>query len=129
MSGYLLKSHTLLQALKNGKTYTLIEKTCPYGYYIAESIEFTVSSNKETQKVVMKDAPILTNIQVLKVDAETKEVITAKFKFGIYSDPECTNLIKEVKSDKKTGTALFEDIRYSTVYIKETKAPSRICFI
>lgn len=74
----------------------------------------------------MKDAPILTDVQVMKLDKETNEVIKAKFKFGIYSDPECKNLVKEVKSDKELGTALFEDLRFNTFYIKETKSPSRI---
>jgi len=110
--------------LKEGETYTLTETTCPYGYQVAESITFTVSGDKAIQKVEMKDAPILTNIQVLKLDKETNEVIKSNFKFGIYSDPECTNLIKEVQSDKNSGTALFADLRYGEYYIKETKAPS-----
>ena len=117
------KEEHIVNGLEEGKTYTLTEITCPYGYKQAESIKFEVTSDKQTQKVVMKDAPILKNIKIKKVDYETKEVIKDTFKFGIYSDENCTNLIKEVKSNKDEGIALFENLRYGTYYIKETKAP------
>ncbi len=72
----------------------------------------------------MKDMPILKNVKVVKVDSETKETIKDKFIFGIYEDSECTKLIKEVKNlTKENGTALFEELRYGTYYIKEIKAP------
>lgn len=74
----------------------------------------------------MKDMPILTDVRLIKIDKDTKEVIKSDFSFGIYEDEECTKLIKEVRSDKKLGTVLFEDLRYSTVYIKELSAPKRI---
>jgi LPXTG-motif cell wall-anchored protein len=71
----------------------------------------------------MKDMPILKNVKVEKIDSETKETIYDKFVFGIYEDPECTKLIKQVESDEDTGTALFEELRYGTYYIKEIRAP------
>ena len=110
--------------LEEGKTYTLKETTAPYGYEITEEIEFTVTTDKETQKVEMKDMPILKNVKVIKVDSETKEIIKDRFTFAIYEDQECTKLIKEVQSNKEDGTAIFEDLRYGTYYIKETKAPT-----
>ena len=110
--------------LEEGKTYTLKETTAPYGYEITEEIEFTVTTDKETQKVEMKDMPILKNVRVIKVDSETKEIIKDRFTFAIYEDQECTKLIKEVQSNKEDGTAIFEDLRYGTYYIKETKAPT-----
>lgn len=113
-----------VKGLEEGKTYTLKETTAPYGYEITEEIEFTVTTDKETQKIEMKDMPILKNIKVIKVDSETKETIKDKFTFAIYEDPECTKLIKEVQSNKEDGTAIFEDLRYGTYYIKETKAPT-----
>ena len=64
----------------------------------------------------MKDMPILTNVKLVKIDKDTKEVIKSNFKFGLYEDEECTKLIKEFTSDKETGTILFEDMRYSTTY-------------
>ena len=117
------KEHHQVKGLEEGKTYILKETTAPYGYEITEEIKFVVTTDKETQKVEMKDMPILKNVKVIKVDSETKETIKDKFTFAIYEDPECTKLIKEVKSNKEDGTALFEDLRYGTYYIKETKAP------
>lgn len=113
-----------VKGLEEGKTYILREKTAPYGYEITEEIKFVVTTDKTTQKIEMKDMPILKNVRVIKVDSETKEVIKDKFTFAIYEDPECTKLIKEVKSNKEDGTALFEELRYGTYYIKEIKAPT-----
>ena len=113
-----------VKGLEEGKTYILKETIAPYGYEITEEIEFTVTTDKDTQKIEMKDMPILKNVKVIKVDSETKETIKDKFTFAIYEDLECTKLIKEVQSNKKDGTAIFEDLRYGTYYIKETKAPT-----
>lgn len=112
-----------VKGLEEGKTYILKETNAPYGYEITEEIKFTVTTDKETQKIEMKDMPILKNVKVIKIDTETKEVIKDKFIFAIYEDPECTKLIKEVKSNSEDGTALIEELRYGTYYIKEIKAP------
>lgn len=110
--------------LEEGKTYTLTETTCPYGYEAAESIKFTVTTDKETQLIEMKDMPILKSVQVEKIDKDTGEHIKSnKFTFGIFEDEECTKLIKEAGANEFEGTALFEDLRYGTFYIKELKAP------
>ncbi len=109
--------------LEENKNYKLIEKTAPYGYEITEEISFTVTEDKETQKIEMKDMPILTNIKVVKIDSQTKEMVKEKFTFGIYEDEECTKLIKEVKSNKEDGFVTFEDLRYGTSYVKELNAP------
>lgn len=52
-----------VKGLEEGKTYTLTEITCPNGYEKAESIEFTVTTDKENQKIEMKDKPIIPVIQ------------------------------------------------------------------
>ena len=110
--------------LEEGKTYVLTETTCPYGYEIAESITFTVTTDKETQLIEMKDMPILKSVQVEKIDKDTGEHIKSnKFTFGIFEDEECTKLIKEACANEFEGTALFENLRYGTFYIKELKAP------
>ena len=57
------------------------------------------------------------------IDTLVEEVIKDNFKFGIYEDAECTKLIKEVKSNKEDGTVTFEDLRFGTYYIKESKQP------
>ena len=112
-----------VKGLEEGKTYILKETIAPYGYEITEEIKFTVTTDKVTQKIEMKDMPILKNVKVVKIDTETKEIIKDKFIFAIYEDSECTKLIKEVKSNTEDGTALFEDLRYGIYYIKEIKAP------
>lgn len=47
-----------VKGLEENKTYFLEELTAPYGYEMTERIEFKVSTDKETQKIVMKDKPI-----------------------------------------------------------------------
>ena len=118
------KEPHIVTGLEENKTYILKETTAPYGYELTEKIEFTVTNNKETQKIEMKDMPILKDIRVVKVDSKTKEIIKEKFTFGIYEDNECTKLIKKIKANKEDGFVTFEDLRYGTFYIKEIKAPN-----
>ena len=47
-----------VSGLEEGKMYTLIETTAPDGYLKAESIQFTVSTEKKNETVVMKDGQI-----------------------------------------------------------------------
>ena len=117
------KEPHIVTGLEENKTYILKETTAPYGYELTEEIEFTVTTDKETQLIEMKDMPILKDIRVIKVDNKTNEVIKDNFTFGIYEDAECTKLIKEIKSNKDDGCVTFEDLRYGTYYIKEIKAP------
>lgn len=107
--------------LTEGKEYTMKEITAPYGYEIAEEIDFVAGDGK---KIIMKDMPILKSVRVEKLDKTTKEHIKSnKFIFGIYEDKDCTKLIKEAGANEYEGTALFEGLRYGTYYIKEIKAP------
>lgn len=113
--------------LEEGKNYVLTEITCPYGYEVAENITFTVTTDKETQLIEMKDMPILKSVQVEKIDKDTGEHIKSnKFTFGIFEDEECTKLIKEAGANEFEGTALFEDLRYNTYYIKELRSSFRL---
>ena len=115
-----------VSGLEEGKKYTLTEITCPYGFEQAESIEFEVSLDKETQKIEMKDMPILKDIRVIKADSNTKEVIkNAKFTFGLYTDKECTKLIMQMDANKEDGTVTFEGLRYGAYYLKELSAPKK----
>ena len=118
------KEPHIVTGLEENKTYILKEITAPYGYELTEDIEFTVTNEKETQRIEMKDMPILKDIKVVKVDSQTKEIIKEKFTFGIYEDNECTKLIKKIKANKEDGFVTFEDLRYGTFYIKEIKAPN-----
>ena len=117
------KESHIVKGLEEDKKYKLVEITAPYGYEITEEIEFIVSKDKETQKIEMKDKPILKDIKLIKIDQETKENIKEKFTFGIYEDKECTKLIKEIKSNKDDGFIIFNELRYGKYFIKEIKAP------
>lgn len=112
-----------VSGLEEGKKYFLEEKSSPYGYEIASKQEFIVELNKETQIIEMKDMPILTNIRLIKIDEETKEIIKDKFKFALYEDKECTKLIKEYTSNSKEGFVEFNDLRYGIYFCKELSAP------
>lgn len=112
-----------VKGLEEEKTYILKETTAPYGYEITEEIKFVVTTDKETQKVEMKDMPILNDITLIKIDAETKEKILDKFTFGLYEDSECTKLVSQVDSNKDEGTIVFRDLRYGIYYVKEISAP------
>ena len=113
-----------IEGLIAGKTYTLREKTAPYGYSVSEDIKFTVNDDGKVQKIEMKDAPILTNIVIDKIDSETNENIkNSYFTFGLYEDEECKNIIQKVDSNQENGTAVFKNLRYGKYYIKEINAP------
>lgn len=113
-----------ISGLEEGRAYILSETLAPTGFYVAESIEFTVTEEKVDQEVEMKDAPILTDIVISKVDSKTGKPITGKdFSFTLYADAECKDKIATVKGNTETGVATFEDLRYDTYYVKETGAP------
>lgn len=114
------ESH-IIHYLVEGKEYVMKEITTPYGYTMAEEITFVAGDG---EKVTMKDMPILRSVRVEKLDKTTKEHIKSnKFVFGIYEDKECTKLIKQAGANEYEGTALFEDLRFGTYYIKEIQAP------
>ena len=89
-----------VKGLEEGKKYTLTEITAPYGYEIAETIEFTVSFEKINELIEMKDMPILKIIKVQKLDSSTnRNIINNYFEFGLYEDAECTKLITKVSAN------------------------------
>ena len=113
-----------VSGLDAGKEYILKETKTPEGYMTAPDRTLVVSG-EQNMDVEIKEQPVLTDIEVQKVDAQTKNVIKSKdFEFTMYSDAECKNAITTVSADKNAGTATFKDLRYGTYYIKETKAPT-----
>ena len=117
------KEPHIVSGLEENKTYQLVELASPNGFEIAEEIEFVVTSDKTTQRIEMKDKPILQTIKLVKRDSKTNEIIKDSFTFGIYEDEQCTKLIKSVDADSKEGTIAFEDLRYGIYFIKEEKSP------
>lgn len=111
----------IIHYLVEGKEYIMKETTAPYGYEVSEEITFVAGDG---DKVTMKDMPILKSVRVEKLDKTTKEHIKSnKFVFGIYEDKECTKLIKQAGANEYEGTALFDNLRFGTYYIKEIQAP------
>ncbi|MFV0394964.1 MAG: collagen binding domain-containing protein [Coprobacillaceae bacterium] len=111
----------LVKGLERGKEYILHEVEAPKGYLLANDVSFIVEKDPI---VTMKDQPILTEIELTKIDSKTKEIIKNKdFSFGLYLDEECNKEIDIVKADIETGTITFRDIAYGVVYIKEIDAP------
>ena len=107
--------------LEAGKEYTLKETKTPRGYQTVADSTFTVSG-EEDLSLEIKEKPVLVNIQVNKIDANTKKLIKDKdFEFTLYKDPDCIYSIASASS--KEGSATFKSLRYGTYYIKETKAP------
>lgn len=113
-----------VNGLDAGKEYVLKETKTPTGYMTAPDRTLVVSG-EQNMDVEIKEQPVLTDIEVQKVDAQTKKVIRSKdFEFTMYSDADCKNAIATVSADKNAGTATFKALRYGTYYIKETKAPT-----
>lgn len=63
-----------LEAMPAGK-YTLKETFAPYGYMIANEVEFTVEETGEIQKVEMVDERVKGFIEIHKICSETKKPI------------------------------------------------------
>lgn len=113
-----------VSGLDAGKEYIIKETKTPEGYMTAPDRTLVVSGEQNMDVGIMEQ-PVLTDIEVQKVDAQTKKVIRSKdFEFTMYSDAECKNAITTVSADKNAGTATFKNLRYGTYYIKETKAPT-----
>lgn len=113
-----------VSGLDAGCEYVLKETKTPEGYMTAPDRTLVVSG-EQNMDVEIKEQPVLTDIEVQKVDAQTKKVIRSKdFEFTMYSDADCKNAITTVSADKNAGTATFKNLRYGTYYIKETKAPT-----
>lgn len=121
------KTH-LVEKLPVGK-YTLREETAPYGYKIANDVEFTVEDTGKVQKVSMKDELVSGKIVINKTDEYTKKGI-AGVEFEIRDADG--KVIEKLVTDKdghaeskelpigtfKDGN-FVADIKY---YVVETKA-------
>ena len=118
-----------LEAIPAGD-YTLKETASPYGYLIANEVEFTVEETGEIQKVAMSDERVKGAVEIYKTDSETKSPIKGvEFELRNKDGKVLAKLITDKKGYAKTdlldiGTydeeGNFEkDIPY---YVVETKA-------
>ena len=118
-----------LEAIPAGD-YTLKETASPYGYLIANEVEFTVEETGEIQKVAMSDERVKGAIEIYKTDSKTKSPIKGvEFELRNKDGKVLAKLTTDKKGYAKTdlldiGTydeeGNFEkDIPY---YVVETKA-------
>jgi LPXTG-motif cell wall-anchored protein len=90
------KTH-LIERLPVGK-YTLREETAPYGYKIANDVEFEVTETAEIQQVSMKDECAVGRIVIEKTDEVTGKPI-AGVEFEIRDQDG--NVIETLVTDRK----------------------------
>ena len=106
-----------LEDIKYGKYYILESKT-QEGYILnTEKVYFEIVDDNQTIKIEMNNTPITGDLQILKIDSETKQSLSNVL-FSIYDMND--TLIAEVTTNE-AGFAYLEDIKYGKYYILESK--------
>jgi len=118
----------MIERIPVGK-YILREEIAPYGYKIANDVEFEVTETKEIQKVSMKDELVKGKIIIEKTDEYTKKGIAGvEFEIRDKDGKVIETLVTDKNGHAESGEldiAVFkdgefvEDIKY---YVVETKA-------
>ena len=81
----------MIKGLEPNKTYELIETSSPYGFAIAQSIEFTVQDTSEMQKVEMKDELVKGHLKWEKTGEAFTHTVTGQNEFGTTLSPVWEN--------------------------------------
>lgn len=81
-----IKPH-LIKGLEINKTYILHEDSSPYGYALANDVEFKVADTGEIQKAVMKDELVYGVLEWIKTGEIFNQVITGQNEFGTTHSP------------------------------------------
>ena len=81
-----IKPH-VIKGLEPNVTYILHEQMSPYGYAIANDVEFTVLDTGEVQSVEMKDEMVFGQLKFDKVGEIFNQVIIGQNEFGITHSP------------------------------------------
>ena len=81
------KEKHLIKGLEVGKTYVLRETISPYGYAVAQDIEFTIRDTGDLQKVVMKDELVYGQLKFNKYGEIFNQVIIGQTEFGTTESP------------------------------------------
>ena len=118
-----------IHAMPSGD-YTLRETFAPYGYLVANEVDFVVEETGEIQKVNMTDERVKGRIEIFKTDSETKKPIKGvEFELRDEKGKVLDTLVTD-----KTGYATTEELDICTYkedgsydadikyYIVETKA-------
>lgn len=81
------KEPHMIKGLEVGKTYILKETISPYGFAVAQDIEFTIKNTGEIQSVVMKDELVYGKLQFNKYGEIFNQVITGQTEYGKTESP------------------------------------------
>ena len=81
------KEPHMIKGLEPNKTYELIETSSPYGFALAQKIEFTVVDTGDVQKVEMKDELVKGNLKWQKTGEAFTHTITGQNEFGTTLSP------------------------------------------
>ncbi len=81
-----IKPH-LIKGLEVGKTYRLEEIIAPYGYAVANEVEFTVLDTGEIQSVEMKDEMVFGQLKWTKTGEIFNQSVTGATEFGATLSP------------------------------------------
>ncbi len=114
-------------------TYYVKEIAAPDGFSISTDVSagITLTATALTKSVGMTDTPKTGSITITKVsnspaisDDNTNYKYTATY--GVYSDADCTNLVKSIKLTAGTnqGTGTVTGLPLGTYYVKEIYNPT-----
>lgn len=121
-----------IRGLKPGR-YILREETAPWGFLIANEIEFTVRDTAKVQKVTMKDEMICGRIRIVKTDADTgKPLAGTEFEIRDKDGNVIETLVTDEDGKAVSGRLAIGVLDYSdqcdrsakkaVYYVVETKA-------
>lgn len=118
----------VIEKLPAGR-YILREETAPYGYRIANDVEFEVKETDEIQKISMKDEFVSGKIIIHKMDEATKKGIKGvTFEIRDKDGNEIETLVTDKNGNAESEElpiAVFKEGKYQediVYYVVETKA-------
>jgi len=85
------KEKHLITGLKVGKTYVLRETISPYGYAVAQDIEFIVKDTGDIQSVEMKDELVFGQLKFNKYGEIFNQVVVEQTEYGTTERPVWNN--------------------------------------
>lgn len=103
--------------------YTLLETSVPHGYHLNDTpVTKEVTAGHETIFRIENRKIRHCHLNLYKKDAESGQQLAGAV-FGVYSDPDFTNLIAEVTS-LENGPISVNDLEPGTYYVKELAVPA-----
>lgn len=105
----------IVVGLEPGKTYELYEVSSPYGFAIAQKVEFTVSDTGDVQKIEMKDELVMGRLKWTKTGEVFTHTDTLQTELGKVETPVFTkqNIVNaEISIYAADDITLGNDITY-----------------